>query len=116
MTNWKSPRCGQACWDEIRQHEAERDALFKRLVAGKVKDETAWLIEVMGDNETPTYHQLVHDDDWTFDANKALRFARREDAQAYIDHIGWTVPKPVEHMWCDPSPSVTRPNRSSEAT
>lgn len=68
-------------------------------------DETAWLIEIPGSDVVgPMYHQLEYDDEWTPDANKALRFARRQDAQAYIDYTGWTVPKPVEHMWCDPAP------------
>ena len=64
-----------------------------------VADEVGWLIELADKQGVPSYHQLEYDDDWTSDANKALRFARREDAQAYIDHIGWTEPKPVEHMW-----------------
>lgn len=61
-------------------------------------DETAWLIE-MGD--PPVYHQLEYDDDWTPDVNKALRFAREQDAKQYVEHIGWTFPnvRVVEHMW-----------------
>ena len=73
-------------------------------------DETAWLIET-DEGGSINYFQLAHDDDWSFDANKALRFARREDAQAYIDHIGWTEPRPVEHMWCAPRSPV--PSTSS---
>lgn len=36
---------------------------------------------------------------WTKDSVKALRFARKEDAQAYIDEAGWTEPVPTEHQW-----------------
>jgi hypothetical protein len=63
------------------------------------EDETAWLIEMAGKNGVPNYFQLAFDEDWTPDANKALRFARRKDADAYINHIGWTSPYAVEHMW-----------------
>ena len=69
-------------------------------------DETGWLIELKG--QTPTWFQLSHGgdewigDDWTPDASKALRFARKADAQAYIDHIGWTEAFASEHMWCGP--------------
>src|SRR5882757_4803302 len=49
MSNWKSPRCSQACWGEIRRHEAERDALVKRLVAGKIMDQAGWLIDTQKD-------------------------------------------------------------------
>lgn len=70
-------------------------------------DETGWLIEK---DDPPVYHLIKYDFDydehWTPDVNKALRFARREDAQAYSDHIGWTSPpvRIVEHMW--PAPKV----------
>jgi len=71
--------------------------------------EYGWLIE-MGD--PPVYHIVStqdYDRHWTPDANKALRFARREDAQAYSDHVGWTSPpvRVVEHGWI--APSDTRP-------
>ena len=63
-------------------------------------DATGWLIEK---DDPPVYCVLSEDYDehWTPDADKALRFARREDAQAYADHIGWTSPpvRIAEHMW-----------------
>lgn len=64
-------------------------------------NEVGWLIEA---NDPPSYCMLSDDDydeHWTDDTNKALRFARREDAQAYSNHIGWTSPpvRIVEHMW-----------------
>jgi len=77
--------------------------------AGKA-DEAGWLIEK---DDPPVYAVLSDDFDehWTDDAEKALRFARREDAQAYVDHIGWTSPpvRVVEHMW----PEVSRPSPAS---
>jgi hypothetical protein len=68
-----------------------------------VADETAWLIE-LPEKSGPKYFQPVWDDDWTPDVNKALRFARKEDAERYIEHVGWNRAKAVEHMWCDPAP------------
>jgi len=63
-------------------------------------DETGWLIEK---DDPPVYHLVTDDFDehWTPDASKALRFARRDDAQAYVDHVGWTSPpvRVAEHMW-----------------
>jgi hypothetical protein len=64
-------------------------------------DEIAWLIELRGNR--PTYWSLAVDEPgWEADHDKALRFARREDAQAYIDDIGWTDAFPTEHMWLGP--------------
>lgn len=64
-------------------------------------DESGWLIEKYG---PPVYYFVTsgdYDDHWTRDAGSALRFARQEDARAYVDHIGWTSPpvRVVEHMW-----------------
>lgn len=62
----------------------------------------AWLIE-MSDGGRPTYWCRVDDEDgvcgWNNDHDKAIRFCRREDAQAIIDENGWTEPRPVEHAW-----------------
>ena len=66
-------------------------------------DETGWIIEK---DDPPVYHLVSgdHDEHWTDDVNKALRFARKEDADAYVDHVGWTSPpvRTAEHMWIAP--------------
>lgn len=68
-----------------------------------MREKTGWLIE----KDDPPVYCIVnpkdYDEQWTSDASKALRFARREDAQAYSDHIGWTSPpvRIAEHMWVD---------------
>ena len=64
--------------------------------------EVGWLIEI-NEQAGPTYFQLVVDDQWTRDSLAALRFARKQDAEAYINDIGWTRAVAVEHMWLDPS-------------
>jgi hypothetical protein len=38
---WKSPRCSQACWDEIRRHEAEKAQLVLK-VAEISADRDEW--------------------------------------------------------------------------
>jgi hypothetical protein len=66
-------------------------------------EETGWLIELKGN--TPSWavvNPRDYDEHWTTDSTKAIRFARRQDAQAYIDHIGWTEAFPSEHIWDEP--------------
>lgn len=73
-------------------------------------DAVGWLIEK---DDPPVYAILSddYDEHWTTDSNQALRFARREDAKAYSDHIGWTSPpiRVVEHMWPVSRPAQTSP-------
>lgn len=68
-------------------------------VAVSVKDETAWLIELRGSR--PTWWSLHPEEEpgWVPDANKALRFSRKQDADAYINDTGWTDAFATEHMW-----------------
>jgi hypothetical protein len=82
---------------------AQQAARIEQLEAAlrDLGDQTAWVIE---NEDPPVYAVLTDDFDEHFspDINKALRFSRREDAQAFIDYVGWTSPKPVEHMWVAP--------------
>ena len=67
-----------------------------------VKDETAWLVEMKG--STPSWAVCFagdYDDHWTTDSTKALRFARKADAEAFIAWNGWTEAFASEHMWDD---------------
>ena len=68
-----------------------------------VKDETAWLVELKG--STPSWAVCFagdYDDHWTTDSTKALRFARKADAEAFIAWNGWTEAFASEHMWTTP--------------
>lgn len=80
--------------------------------APQVRDKSGWLIEM---NDPPVYHLLSadYDDQWTGDVSRAVRFAREEDAQAYVDHVGWTTPpvRVVEHMW----PALTAPGATTKS-
>ncbi len=66
------------------------------------REETGWLAELKG--SVPSWAVLNPDDydeHWTTDSTKAIRFARCEDAQAFIDHNGWTEVFASEHIWAD---------------
>jgi hypothetical protein len=66
-------------------------------------EECAWLIELNGSR--PTWWSLtIPGEDgagWIADVNLALRFARKQDAVAYIDDMGWTEAFASEHVWAD---------------
>jgi hypothetical protein len=48
---------------------------------------------------------------FTKDSLKALRFARKQDAEAYIEEAGWTEIVATEHEWSDPTvASAEEPN------
>lgn len=63
--------------------------------------EAGWLIELKPSvSKRPVWFHL--DEQWVDDASKALRFARKQDAEAFIEHSGWTEAFASEHMWSDP--------------
>ncbi len=63
--------------------------------------ETGWLVE--NDNGGPCWWGRTPDGEaafgWTKNSLMALRFARKEDAEAYIEEIGWTDVVATEHQW-----------------
>ena len=60
------------------------------------KSETAWLIELEG----PKWMAIIDGEpQWTDDVNKALRFARKEDADNLRTWWCMTA-KSTEHIWC----------------
>lgn len=68
-----------------------------------------WLAELKGANPRWAFlNPMDYDEHWTTDASKALRFARREDAQAFIDHSGWTAVFPTEHVWDDGKSAILK--------
>lgn len=71
--------------------------------------ESGWLIERWDSRRNALWWRLGNEDGgcWTPDSITALRFARAEDAQAYIDETGWTEATPTEHRWTPP-PQDTR--------
>lgn len=68
-----------------------------------------WLAELKGVSPRWAFlNPMDYDEHWTTDASKALRFARREDAQAFIDHSGWTAVFPTEHVWDDGKSAILK--------
>lgn len=76
---------------------------------------SAWLIEWPASDNMPArwWHPK---DGWMLDANKAVRFSRKEDAEAYKremrigEHLMAT-----EHIWCDPVDGDAQWNAAIEA-
>ena len=68
-------------------------------VALRRTEETGWLVELRGNR--PTWWALGPDEEpgWTTDSTHALRFARKIDAEAYIEDAEWTEAFASEHMW-----------------
>lgn len=68
------------------------------------REETAWLIEFKPSvSVQPTWYGMSDEGvlGMTTDNLKALRFARKQDAEMVIQDIGWTEAFASEHMWCD---------------
>lgn len=92
----------KAAYDAI---VAESSARLRRdlaeIAAANPAPETGWLIELRGG--PPQWWYLGEDGEdgqgWTSDSLKALRFARKQDAEAYIGNVGWTEAFATEHEW-----------------
>ncbi len=73
--------------------------------------ETGWLVEGKHLDSSAHWYTLgeEYEDgfEWTKEAHRALRFARKIDAENFINDIGWTDVVATEHMWSDiPRPSM----------
>jgi hypothetical protein len=79
-----------------------------KMIRAAIRRETAWLIErngrwyAAGPASRYEWQQaLVTPDLWTADANKAIRFARKEDAETMIRFEGLQNTVATEHIWTD---------------
>jgi hypothetical protein len=69
--------------------------------------EIGWLVEAARTNGPQRYRTMEQGmSAWTTDPNKAIRFARRADAEMFADEDdeAWHI---CEHMWVDPAPEET---------
>lgn len=68
------------------------------------KTETAWLVEwPASDNLPARWWNPVPNMGWMIDANKAIRFSRKEDAESYISGMRFGGGKlATEHKWIVP--------------
>lgn len=68
-------------------------------------EESAWLIETKHLGAPAWWSRVDNEDDgvcgWSHNSLKAIRFVRAQDAQAVIDHYGWTEARPTDHLWLD---------------
>lgn len=64
-------------------------------------NETAWLIEFnMSVRGVPSYYgKTIEGLGITEEHFDAIRYARKQDAEAVIEDNGWTEAKAVEHAW-----------------
>ncbi len=84
--------------DVSSRFKAEMD----RIMAEQGTIETGWLCEWLHATGPEWWSLTDTEGDggyFTNDSLKALRFARKEDAQAYIEDAGWTEIVPTEHQW-----------------
>jgi hypothetical protein len=101
--------------------DGDKTELFNELIlavaaAASVPRETAWLVELRscGVFKGWLIGGYVVDDrnrGWTIDPNKAIRFCRKEDADAYRERHGFTFTSwgathlSTEHIWLDAAPA-----------
>lgn len=83
-------------------------------------DETGWLVErdMGGPHWWGRHTPTLEDDDafgWTNDSLRAIRFARKEDAEMYIEEVGWNDVVATEHMWCE-APTLSTPEQLAETS
>lgn len=87
---------------EVERLRATISDLLSRLMLTQpqpAKDESGWLIEWPAtDNNPPRWWHPV--DGWMVDAGRGCRFARKDDAEAYIKTGCYCVPViATEHVW-----------------
>jgi len=79
------------------------------VLEAQAKDEIAWLVEIKNPIAPTWLARTLTDEgllEWTTDHQKAIRFCRKEDAEAYISEAGWLDAFASEHMWMAPRPKA----------
>lgn len=73
--------------------------------------ETAWLIEFKSSvSARPRYYgKTVEGFGMTEENLDAIRFTRKQDAEAVIEDNGWTEAAAMEHQWSDGKPDYLAP-------
>jgi len=89
-------------WTRLAQAAitAYREASGEARDKDRSRAEYGWLVEDSRNHSSGIRYRMwgLMGPEWTNDPNKALRFARREDAEAFArdDEDAWHI---VEHMW-----------------
>jgi hypothetical protein len=82
--------------DELREQNRELKAQLERM--SKPVSETGWLIEKAVDGR-PHWLTCAWEFGWTDDAENAIRFSRREDAEQIASMMENEPISITEHMW-----------------
>lgn len=78
-----------------QKYDADVEARAKELVAAQ----SAWLIEWRVNGTPVWYAGDIYEAGWAEDANDAIWFARKQDAEKLIKDCGWNDVKITEHMF-----------------
>lgn len=88
------------CWADMPWAPHCHDCAEKKKASSSItSNETAWLIERREPNPEYLYVVDWFDFHWTTDSLKAIRFARREDAEQMLRMTETEVCFAVEHEW-----------------
>lgn len=92
---------------EIVAYDAARSRHASGAQPDSACDEIGWLVEITG----PRYWTGTPGcGNWTADSLAAMRFARRQDAEAACRHLAPSGAIPVEHAWVSHRPAGAQPS------
>lgn len=91
----------------FRAYDAARSRHASGAQPDSACDEIGWLVEITG----PKYWTGTPGcGNWTADSLAAMRFARRQDAEAACRHLAPSGAIPVEHAWVSHRPAGAQPS------
>lgn len=105
-SEWPHDDCAGPGMPETAQYEAL--VYLAKLASARVPDETGWLIESTFGASSPSWWTGIPEgcgQSFTTDANKAVRFCRKGDAEAVAKHMRRVIV--TEHKWLAAAPKPT---------
>ena len=102
-----APFVDRSLKDKIEAYDAARSRHASGAQPDSACDESGWLVEITG----PKYWTGTPGcGNWTADSLAAMRFARRQDAEAACRHLAPSGAIPVEHAWVSHRPAGAQPS------
>ena len=102
-----APFVDRSLKDKIEAYDTARSRLASGAQPDSACDEIGWLVEITG----PRYWTGTPGcGNWTADSRAAMRFARRQDAEAACRHLAPSGAIPVEHAWVSHRPAGAQPS------
>ena len=102
-----APFVDRSLKDKIEAYDAARSRHASGAQPDSACDEIGWLVEITG----PRYWTGTPGcGNWTADSRAAMRFARRQDAEAACRHLAPSGAIPVEHAWVSHRPAGAQPS------